>query len=395
MLNLTGMNLVSLDDSNLYDHPLVQVVDASNNPIESIGILHSDTIKEINLRNGELRWVRPANFRDISNLERLLLVHNRHLTTIDLDVPSLSYLDASHCSVSDVSFDRLINLKVVNLSHNRITKISDSAFTSNSKLEILDLSHNDIEHIDDYTFIRAVQLVTLVLSWNKIDRTEWSMTLKSVLDLDISHNNIETIDMLMLRRVHTLNVSHNKLTHCPEELGRLLPCLQILNVSSNPIRKIKRIKSVTLTELRLRECKIGEIAMDGFNEVPSLTMLDVADNKLQSLDFVLSLSNKSAVILNDNPWECFCNVSIDVEVLCHPSNLTLEAFCSMREEPQPAGDSWFLEAANPVIWAPLVVALVIVVVACFGFKTYKKSRQTRLGNYSVGKIDRRPAISST
>lgn len=369
-MDLSFHNFTTFEQVYWVEYPRIQFINVSHSSVETIGILESETVQQIDISYCQLRWVRPGNFRKVKQLEKLFLHHNRHLTTIDLDAESLTFLDASHCSITEASLSHVPNLRELNLSHNRIKEIRDQDLADNVNLEDIDFSQNDIETISDYAFIKLSKLSRLDLSWNKIVNTDWTMTQKSLKILEIEHNEIETIEVMMLRRIQFLNISHNKLTELPEELGRLLPDLEFLDASSNPIRKIQRLKAKKLKSVTLSECRINEIAKNGFDET-DLSFIDVSDNKLRNWDFVESLKNAS-IVLDDNPWHCACNNSLKVEIICQPENISYIEFCARKKETQE--DPWFIEISNPVIWAPLIVALVIFVVGCFGIRTYRKHR---------------------
>lgn len=372
-MDLTYRNFTTFEQAYWVEYPAIQFLNISHSSVETIGILESETIRQIDISYGKVRWVRSGSFRHVKHLEELFLHHNRHLTTVDLHAASLVYLDASHCSIYEASFNQVPNLRVLVLSHNRIKEIRDQDLADNGNLEDVDFSYNEIETISDYAFIKQSKLDRLNFSRNKIFSTDWTMTLKHLAILELDHNEIETIDLMMLRKTHFLNISHNKLTQLPEELGRLLPNLEDLDATSNPIRQIQRLKAKKLRKILISQCRINEIHRNAFLET-NLKFIDVSDNKLRQWDFLRSLKNAS-ILLEDNPWSCECNNSVKVEIICQPQNISLTEFCTNREN--VSEDPWFIEVSNPIIWAPLIAALLIIVVCCIGLRSYQKYRQNR------------------
>ena len=105
-------------------------------------------------------------------------------------------------------------------------------------LTVLNLSHNKISKIPDSLF-GFIHLRLLDLSFNKIDNVPSTISLfHDLRKLDLSHNEISKIPSSIsnLKRLEKLNVSHNKLEHLPLSLGNM-PSLQVVLATANPLQQ--------------------------------------------------------------------------------------------------------------------------------------------------------------
>uniref|UniRef100_A0A8C4I5K9 Leucine-rich repeats and guanylate kinase domain containing n=1 Tax=Dicentrarchus labrax TaxID=13489 RepID=A0A8C4I5K9_DICLA len=174
------------------------------------------------------------NLSDISvlckyvHLQKLELPHNKikDLSCVS-HMPYLVILDASHNEISNFfGFQPPKNLKEVNFSHNRMTKMKDlSAYSSLSKLDLdnsfseitgleqccklthLSLAHNKISRISG---LDSLPLTHLCLRGNQLERIEGLENLKSLQDLDLSLNSINSLSGLQnLHLLGSINLEKN------------------------------------------------------------------------------------------------------------------------------------------------------------------------------------------
>ena len=105
-------------------------------------------------------------------------------------------------------------------------------------LTVLNLSHNKISKVPDSLF-GFIHLRLLDLSFNKIDNVPSTISLfHDLRKLDLSHNELSKIPSSVsnLKRLEKLNVSHNKLEHLPLSLGNM-PSLQVVLATANPLQQ--------------------------------------------------------------------------------------------------------------------------------------------------------------
>ena len=143
--------------------------------------------------------------------------------SLDLSFNLIAEIPPGKCSVllrklkSNVCFPdlplNLPHLTVLNLSHNKITRIPDSLFGF-IHLRLLDLSFNKIENVPSF--------ISLFPDLRK---------------LDLSHNEISKIPSSInnLKKLEKLNLSHNNISHLPLSLGNV-ESLQVLIARDNPLQ---------------------------------------------------------------------------------------------------------------------------------------------------------------
>ncbi|NXI68533.1 TLR6 protein, partial [Anseranas semipalmata] len=118
--------------------------------------------------------------------------------------------------LTDVPKNIPVHTHVLDLSHNRISKLSISEFISLSDLQVLNLSHNLITELDFSVFIFNQDLEYL----------------------DLSHNNIWKVYCQTLACLRHLDLSFNKFTVLPicQEFGTMF-YLEYLGLSATMIRR--------------------------------------------------------------------------------------------------------------------------------------------------------------
>lgn len=163
-----------------------------------------------------------------------------------LQITSLNLSDKGLVEIpSDVFL--CTNLKKLKLSNNQLDKIP-LAISKLHKLEVLDLSNNKLLQLHAGIF-HLKKLRTLVLSNNQIRSLPKQINnLKQLKTLLLQNNNIESIEnFTILPSLEKLNISHNNI----KSLNWLKDCLSLKSVwiGSNPIQKftyqdIKNLKNL-------------------------------------------------------------------------------------------------------------------------------------------------------
>ncbi|XP_059150135.1 toll-like receptor Tollo [Physella acuta] len=152
----------------------LQVVDLSNNVITSLlPVTFQDlqALKKIVLSNNQLTSLHVRQFKGCESLEVLDLSSNS-LNKLDVDiftfVKSIVEINLSNNQLTSFSqeFMSLVNLKILNLSGNKITQTYRGQFPNH--VEIIDLSRNNIANIKVHTFKSLKKIVNVNLSYNNL-----------------------------------------------------------------------------------------------------------------------------------------------------------------------------------------------------------------------------------
>ncbi|XP_072310922.1 leucine-rich repeat and guanylate kinase domain-containing protein [Eucyclogobius newberryi] len=206
-------------------------------------------------------------------------------------MPSLAILDASHNEISEFfGFQPPKNLKVVNFSHNRMTKMRDlSTFSS---LCELNLDNNGFSEI--FGLEPCFRLTHLSLANNKISRIS-SLDNTSLIQLNLKGNKLTKIEGLKnLKNLQVLDLSQNQIS----VLSGLqnLHALCLLNLEKNKINEINEIKHICnlllLRDLNLLENPVREQPDYRLSVVFLLQHLAVLDQESVSAEEKVSAVNK-------------------------------------------------------------------------------------------------------
>jgi internalin A len=220
------------------------------------------------------------------------------------------------------------NLKLLNLSYNRLTEIPES-ITRLKKLTALYLSHNQLADLPG-SITRLRNLTTLYLNDNGLTELPDSITrLQNLTALHLSRNELTELpdSITRLQNLTMLNLSDNGLTELPDSITRLRN-LTTLNLSANGLTElpnsITRLQNLTtlylshnqLTELpdsitRLQNLITLHLSGNGLMELPdsitrlqNLTTLNLSGNGLTELpDSITRLQNLTVIDLSGNPIE--------------------------------------------------------------------------------------------
>lgn len=162
-------------------------VNLENNKIEEIQLgafQRTPDIKFINLRGNRLKQLNSNWLQDLPNLQNLNVSYNT-ITNMEGafdNVIDIEILDISHnslISISTKNFNSLRSLRILNLSYNLIHKIENGAFMTVKKLRLLNLYNNNITYFTSETLNNWLPLHDLIILYNPIscvclqDTTKW------------------------------------------------------------------------------------------------------------------------------------------------------------------------------------------------------------------------------
>ena len=193
------------------------------------------------------------------------------------------------------------NLKSLSLSKNQIKRFNSNGNLFN--LIILDLSHNQLESLKDEYYNNS-EIVTL----------------KSILNLDLSFNRITHIDTHLknLTSLEVLSISNNQIEDV-DGLDRLKK-LRILKLNKNRLKDVSKIKNLIKMEyLYLNENQIDDLC-SWIGDLKYLKTLHASNNEINNFDCLHdTLSNLDLLDLSFNQLK---NVS-SLRYLINLKNLNL------------------------------------------------------------------------
>ncbi|XP_034540452.1 nischarin [Notolabrus celidotus] len=148
------------------------------------------------------------------------------------------------------------NLTTLDMSHNCISSI-DSSVKLIPKVEFLDLSYNQLSTVENLQHL--YNLVHVDLSYNNLRVLEAAHTrLGNIKTLNLAGNQLDQLTGLTkLYSLVNLDLSHNQLAQL-EEIRNIgsLPCLEKLNLSSNPMCIIPDYRTKVLAQFGDRASEV-------------------------------------------------------------------------------------------------------------------------------------------
>nr|CAH7763116.1 unnamed protein product [Callosobruchus chinensis] len=284
-------------------------------------------LKYLNVSHNRISTLSHSVFFGMNQLERFDLSYNRFCDWKDLHtqafghLSSLVYLDLSHnalrsipqfskhfenssleilelnnCSMVSLPvqvFDHLPWLKELHLRSNPIRVINNTFFQSSS-IKFIDLSGCSLEFLYPKLFTRIDTLETLVLR-NNTSLRKLECNSDSLLYLDLSNSNMESVPTGDMRQLTTLNLRGNSLKALQNSSFLSFPNLVRLNLSLNSISVVeenafKGLDYIQFIDLSLN--KLTVVPEKVFLPVISLVDLNLSHNYISSLDTITSSSLK-------------------------------------------------------------------------------------------------------
>uniref|UniRef100_A0A0N4VSB7 LRRCT domain-containing protein n=1 Tax=Haemonchus placei TaxID=6290 RepID=A0A0N4VSB7_HAEPC len=275
-LDLSNNNLLSLPRNVFIKLKNLETLTLSNNELQ----LSPDTfagllaLQRLELTSNRLAYLPPSVFKGLKSLEILDLANNKLLAlpaSLLSTVPQLKHLDASHNLLSDLEagqFSALRELETLNLADNLISDINDGALFGMDNLTLLNMTNNQLVRLPGNT---------------------WP-----------------------LAKLQSLDLSGNPFVALETASFDTLPSLQFLNLSNcRNLKSIHMAAFVSMSSLRtldLSNCALTHIAPTAFQPLPPLQLLSLAGNRLDTLPPTLRISTVPFLNLNDNPWDCSCEL---------------------------------------------------------------------------------------
>lgn len=327
VLNLSSNAISMVADEALHGLRSSESLDLSGNKIVALPkeMFRDATksLKELRLQNNSISMMSPGLLANMNQLVALDLSRNV-LTSSWLNSSTFSglirlvLLNLSHNRISKLDpalFKDLYTLQILNLRFNEIEMISADTFSPMSNLHTLELAHNRLTYLDAYSLNGLFALSLLALDSNMLEgiHPDAFRNCSSMLDLNLSGNNLESVpvalkDMRILRtldlgenQIRSLNkpgfrgmsslyglrMIGNEITNVTQEDLVELPALQILNLARNRIEYVEDgafAANPALQAIRLDSNLLQD--MSGiFASAPGLLWLNMSDNMIALFDY--------------------------------------------------------------------------------------------------------------
>jgi Leucine-rich repeat (LRR) protein len=294
--------------------------------------------------------IRQKNYKEVPShsfesfqVEQLDLQANR-IEVIDKqafeNVSGLRVLRLSNNELTEIVVGYLIDLEVLDVGRNMLTKIESSMFMNLTKLKYLDLYYNQIESIEKDSFSQNSELRYLDLSSNQLKSLSFNLDLKKLSLLNLNENKIAdlkdgvfanltwlriltiekndlarnldlSLQLGFLKHLKLLKLDNNHLEFVDlHSLLFILGNLVRLTLTRNNLQSIKSVSSNGsckqnnfLNELDLSFNKIREIEPFSFACFQLLDELDLSSHMLTNLstpDLFYRLKTLDVLKLNNN-----------------------------------------------------------------------------------------------
>ncbi len=237
------------------------------------------------------------------------------------DASKIDYLNASGCYIEWIEFPNLVNMDIIDLSHNELKRLdlshmtklraiylSDNAFTAETplviggnkpNLSILEVSI--IEHMDQSFNLSDYPSMLSFDGYHntdlrKLDPSGCPNLVR--LTLDVTH--VETLDVSKNPELAILNISETRITSIDVSKNPKLTQFYCSHQGSfNTEFKLDSIDLTNNPELVYLFCAGNKFKSLDLSKCPKLTILSASDNYLTSID-VSNNTNLYQVYLNNN-----------------------------------------------------------------------------------------------
>ncbi|XP_051877139.1 vasorin-like [Pristis pectinata] len=229
----------------------------------------------------------------------------------------LKLLHLSHNKISKLPhqvFQPLALLSNLDLSSNQITEIANETFAGLRELERLYLQKNKIATIQAAAFEDLVRLVELKLQDNRLHRIP-PLRLPTLLLLDLSRNSIPGAELrsVMVPEVESLRLAGLGLGTINGEMFKGMRSLQELDLSDNQLASVSAALQHLggLTSLSLRgNNHISQLWNEDFKHMRSLQKLDISGLSLRTIPqgFLDLFPKLQSLVAAENPYNCVCQL---------------------------------------------------------------------------------------
>ncbi|CAG9762465.1 unnamed protein product [Ceutorhynchus assimilis] len=205
------------------------------------------------------------------------------------------------------------NLKRASCQHRRLVSME---LNIPPQAEILDMSNNQIRELADRIFlqINLTDLKLLNLSYNKIRQIHFNgfEGLENLKSLDLSFNAVEYFTQSWFQSLKSLEEFYLR--------GNILR-----SINDQPPIEINSLKVLDISK-----CGITKLDKDTLKFLPNLKMLDISENFIQiiKVDILKTLPKLTNLQTNDNNFNCKDDDVIEFENYAKSKNIIYTDSCS-------------------------------------------------------------------
>lgn len=243
-----------------------------------------DQFKAIAIMNSNVSRIDPTFMKAFTNLEEIVLDNNNldsNQTNNFFECKYLKIVSLSHNKLTTLgNLTNISNLQFLILNNNLITSLDGISKIQN--LKQLDLSHNSISNIP--TEFQNVNLIVLDLSFNNITIFEDCSNVFQIVKLN--NNNLKSF-CTFSSTIKEIVYGDNVITYIDENTFKGLAKLEKLDINNNLINKIttNTFKDLShLLLLNLSNNHIDSLSLGCFKNLKNLISLDLKYNSLTELD---------------------------------------------------------------------------------------------------------------
>ena len=318
-LNVNDNHIINITDG-FFTMPNLLTLDISSNNLTGnfwAQLSQLRYLEHVDISFNDLKALAKINRTGFKNVKTFTAVNSNisRIEDVFFALPALTDLNVSGNILKSLPWmylSKLGHLRSITASHNLLTVLETGEPGGFRKLTTLDLHDNRILTITKGFFMTPL-LRILDVSQNHLEGLPWDRLseLGFLESIDASYNNIVTMGKIRpggFTRLKILDVSNNHISKI-EERFLDIPLLTSLTVPENrlkhfPWADLSKLESLTdidasyndltalkhydtggfrnLTSLHVRGNHITAIT-DGFFSMPSLTILDISENRLKTL----------------------------------------------------------------------------------------------------------------
>ncbi|XP_070157420.1 toll-like receptor 6 [Polyergus mexicanus] len=307
VLNMSSNVISMVADEALHRLRSLESLDLSGNRIVALPkeMFRDATksLKELHLQNNSISVMSPGLLTNMNQLVTLDLSKNV-LTNYWLNSSTFSglirlvLLNLSHNRISKLDpalFKDLYTLQILNLQFNEIEVISADTFSPMSNLHTLELAHNRLTYLDAYSLNGLFALSLLALDSNLLEgiHPDAFRNCSSMLDLNLSGNNLESIPVALkdMRILRTLDLGENQIRSLNNPGFRGMSSLYGLRMIGNEIINVTQPDLVELPALQilnLARNRIENVEDGAFASNPALQAIRLDSNLLQDMSGIFA-----------------------------------------------------------------------------------------------------------
>lgn len=322
LVKISGGSNKSCSENELFN---VKIANCSGLALNHLPQVSND-VYVLDLSENEISYLDSTSLKNHSDLKNVNLSRNK-LTKIELpDLPNLKNLDLSFNEINTVEDVSIQNstIEKLNLNGNIIKTLKNSILEQNQKLKELYLTDNRISVV---SFLSSESIQELYLSNNHLHyvKRESLINLVNLKKLIITNNKrfytLNRDGFLILEELKILDASHCYLSKL---YVNGFPKLEILNLSYNNISKIGNDSfkfNVNLSSIDLSFNSLNIIEKDSFLKNEKLEFLNLKGNKIVDVSWAFNLRNVKNLNLSNNGVTDILNLNLSkVQILDFSNN---------------------------------------------------------------------------